>query len=157
MNRFIICLVAICCTCTLTLGAATQSKPAKKSSASTPAKPKNVISQDPYIGAIAVDARSGKVLFEEHADAKGYPASVLKLMDLLIILEKIEQGQPLAPGARSRERQGVQDGRFTGLACREGKLQSGRIALRLDGSISQRCGSGAGGENRREPPRDSWK
>jgi len=31
--------------------------------------------------------------FEDHADAKGYPASVLKLMDLLIILEKIEQRQ----------------------------------------------------------------
>jgi D-alanyl-D-alanine carboxypeptidase (penicillin-binding protein 5/6) len=40
-----------------------------------------------------VDAASGKVLFEDQADAKGYPASVLKLMDLLIILEKIEQKQ----------------------------------------------------------------
>jgi D-alanyl-D-alanine carboxypeptidase (penicillin-binding protein 5/6) len=35
----------------------------------------------------------GKVLYEDQADAKGYPASVLKLMDLLIILEKIEQKQ----------------------------------------------------------------
>jgi D-alanyl-D-alanine carboxypeptidase (penicillin-binding protein 5/6) len=40
-----------------------------------------------------VDAASGKVLFQDQADAKGYPASVLKLMDLLIILEKIEQKQ----------------------------------------------------------------
>jgi D-alanyl-D-alanine carboxypeptidase (penicillin-binding protein 5/6) len=40
-----------------------------------------------------VDAGTGKVLFENQADAKGYPASVLKLMDLLIILEKIEQKQ----------------------------------------------------------------
>ena len=40
-----------------------------------------------------LDAATGKVLFEDNADAKGYPASVLKLMDLLIILEKIEQGQ----------------------------------------------------------------
>jgi D-alanyl-D-alanine carboxypeptidase (penicillin-binding protein 5/6) len=39
------------------------------------------------------DAASGRVLFEERADAQGYPASVLKLMDLLIILERIEQGQ----------------------------------------------------------------
>ena len=40
-----------------------------------------------------VDANSGKVLLEDGGDKKGYPASVLKLMDLLIILEKIEQKQ----------------------------------------------------------------
>jgi len=40
-----------------------------------------------------VDAATGKVLFEDQADARGYPASVLKLMDLLIILEKIERKQ----------------------------------------------------------------
>ncbi|OGV42701.1 MAG: hypothetical protein A2X46_05390 [Lentisphaerae bacterium GWF2_57_35] len=50
------------------------------------------ISKTPYLGAIVVDAASGKALFEDHADTKGYPASVLKLMDLLIILEKIDQG-----------------------------------------------------------------
>jgi len=49
--------------------------------------------RDPYLGALVVDAGSGRVLFEDHADAKGYPASVLKLMDLLICLEKIEQRQ----------------------------------------------------------------
>lgn len=51
------------------------------------------ISRNPYLGAIAVDAANGKVLFEDHADTKGYPASVQKLMDLLIILEKVEQRQ----------------------------------------------------------------
>ena len=40
-----------------------------------------------------MDAATGKVLFEDQADARGYPASVLKLMDLLIILEKIERKQ----------------------------------------------------------------
>ena len=49
--------------------------------------------RDPYLGAMVVDAGSGRVLFEDHADAKGYPASVLKLMDLLLCLEKIEQRQ----------------------------------------------------------------
>jgi D-alanyl-D-alanine carboxypeptidase (penicillin-binding protein 5/6) len=49
--------------------------------------------RDPYLGAIVLDAASGRVLFEDHADAKGYPASVLKLMDLLICLEKLGQGQ----------------------------------------------------------------
>jgi len=51
------------------------------------------ISRDPWLGAIVVDAATGKVLFEDGADASGYPASLVKLMDLLIILEKIEQGQ----------------------------------------------------------------
>ena len=54
---------------------------------------KTSIAKPPYLGAIVVDAATGKVLFEDQADAKGYPASVLKLMDLLIILEKIEQRQ----------------------------------------------------------------
>ena len=66
-----------------------------KSSASAAEKTtsRKTISRDPWLGAIVVDANSGKVLFEDHADTKGYPASVLKLMDLLIILEKIEQKQ----------------------------------------------------------------
>lgn len=66
---------------------ASASKPAPKTTA------KGVIARDPYLGAIVVDAATGKVLFEDQADAKGYPASMLKLMDLLIILEKIEQNQ----------------------------------------------------------------
>ena len=49
------------------------------------------IARSPYLGAIVVDASSGRVLFDQGADVKGYPASVLKLMDLLIILEKIER------------------------------------------------------------------
>lgn len=53
----------------------------------------SIISRNPYLGAIVVDAASGRVLFEDNADGKGYPASTLKLIDLLIILEKVEQGQ----------------------------------------------------------------
>ena len=51
------------------------------------------ISRDPDLGAIVIEAPTGKVLFEERPDAKGYPASVQKLMDALIILEKLEHGQ----------------------------------------------------------------
>jgi D-alanyl-D-alanine carboxypeptidase (penicillin-binding protein 5/6) len=54
---------------------------------------KNTITRNPYLGAIVVEAGNGRVLFEDQADTKGYPASVLKLMDLLIILEKVEQKQ----------------------------------------------------------------
>jgi len=50
------------------------------------------VAKNPYLGAIVVNAADGKAIFEDGADAKGYPASVLKLMDLLIILEKIQQG-----------------------------------------------------------------
>jgi serine-type D-Ala-D-Ala carboxypeptidase (penicillin-binding protein 5/6) len=71
--------------------AATSSKPS--GSAGTKAAARKPISRDPWLGAIVVDAATGKVLFEDQADAKGYPASVLKLMDLLIILEKIERKQ----------------------------------------------------------------
>jgi serine-type D-Ala-D-Ala carboxypeptidase (penicillin-binding protein 5/6) len=68
---------------------------AAKASASSTAKSANrkPISRDPWLGAIVLDAATGKVLYEDQADTKGYPASVLKLMDLLIILEKIEQKQ----------------------------------------------------------------
>lgn len=51
-----------------------------------------ILSADPYLGAILVDAETGQVLFENHSDTKGYPASVLKLMNLLIILEKVKEG-----------------------------------------------------------------
>lgn len=51
------------------------------------------IARNPYLGAIIVNVANGAVLFKDHADARGYPASTLKLMDLLIILEKVEQGQ----------------------------------------------------------------
>src|ERR1035438_10279343 len=68
---------------------------AAKATASPPAKSasRKPISRDPWLGAIVLDATTGKVLYEDQADAKGYPASVLKLMDLLIILEKAEQKQ----------------------------------------------------------------
>lgn len=50
------------------------------------------ISRDPYLGAIVVDARDGRVLFEDSADRPGYPASMLKLMDLFIVLDRVQQG-----------------------------------------------------------------
>jgi D-alanyl-D-alanine carboxypeptidase (penicillin-binding protein 5/6) len=50
-------------------------------------------SRSPYLGAIVVDAATGKVLFEDNASAKGYPASVTKLMVLLVVLEAIENRQ----------------------------------------------------------------
>jgi len=67
------------------------SRPSSKKPAAAPGAKKRSIAQNPYLGAIVVDAATGSVLFEDKADARGYPASMLKLMDLLIILEKIER------------------------------------------------------------------
>jgi serine-type D-Ala-D-Ala carboxypeptidase (penicillin-binding protein 5/6) len=117
--RFVLFVVLVCCLCIQPAGAATtnatkasaaatekkgstaatkKSSPAteKKSSTAAPAtatkaSPRPSMARNPYLGAIVVEAGTGNVLFEEGADAKGYPASVLKLMDLLIILEKVQR------------------------------------------------------------------
>ena len=51
------------------------------------------MSKDPYASALVIDADTGKVLFADQADAVVYPASVLKLMNLLVILKQLEQGK----------------------------------------------------------------
>jgi serine-type D-Ala-D-Ala carboxypeptidase (penicillin-binding protein 5/6) len=91
LNTFPLGLALLLCAQPAVEAAATKAK----SSSSPPGKSagRKSIARDPWLGAIVVDAATGKVLFEDQADAKGYPASVLKLMDLLIILEKIQQGQ----------------------------------------------------------------
>ena len=48
--------------------------------------------REPYLGAVVIDAHSGKVLVEDGPDEKGYPASVLKVMDLLVILDRVQAG-----------------------------------------------------------------
>lgn len=87
-------------TCTLALMVAGQvaalaaTQKTAKPSAAAPTRTRNgTIARNPYVGAIVVDAATGRVLFEDRADTKGYPASVQKLMDLLIILDKLKQGQ----------------------------------------------------------------
>ncbi len=51
------------------------------------------LARDPYVSALVIDADTNQILFEDNASALVYPASVLKLMDLLVILEYIEQGK----------------------------------------------------------------
>jgi D-alanyl-D-alanine carboxypeptidase (penicillin-binding protein 5/6) len=50
-------------------------------------------SADPYLGAIVVDAATGQVLVEKNADAPGFPASVIKLMDMMVIMDRLASGQ----------------------------------------------------------------
>jgi D-alanyl-D-alanine carboxypeptidase (penicillin-binding protein 5/6) len=90
MNRLLVVLLSVWVGSAPAIHAAVAPK---KPRVAASAPRRNTIAQNPYLGAIVVEAATGRVLFEDHADAKGYPASVLKLMDLLIILEKIEQGQ----------------------------------------------------------------
>ena len=73
---------------TKTKAATTKAAPA----AATKTTKSDGVARDPYLGAIVVDAADGRVILEDNADARGYPASMLKLMTFLIVLEKIDQG-----------------------------------------------------------------
>ncbi|MEA1927748.1 MAG: D-alanyl-D-alanine carboxypeptidase family protein, partial [Candidatus Auribacterota bacterium] len=46
----------------------------------------------PYLGAIVIRDNTGETVFEKNSDISCYPASIVKLMMLLIIQEKIEDG-----------------------------------------------------------------
>lgn len=48
---------------------------------------------NPYAGAIVINAATGEPLFMKDALKQVYPASVLKLMDLYVILDLIQQGR----------------------------------------------------------------
>ena len=50
------------------------------------------IAREPYASALVLNADTGETLFAENADTPVYPASTLKLMILLVILERVEQG-----------------------------------------------------------------
>ena len=49
--------------------------------------------RSPYVGALCADAKSGRVLFSDNADAEAYPASVTKLMTLFLVLEDVKAGR----------------------------------------------------------------
>lgn len=79
----------------LLLGASAPAQTTKSGSRPVSAQTasRSTVARNPYVGAIVVDVSANRVLFEDRADTKGYPASVLKLMDLLLILERIERKQ----------------------------------------------------------------
>ena len=49
--------------------------------------------RSPYVGAISVAAETGRVLFEDNADAEAYPASVTKLMTAFLVLDDVKAGK----------------------------------------------------------------
>ena len=97
MKRLGLSALAVCCLVSFSPAAPSKKAPVKKAAAAPaaakPQKAKGCVSQTPYVGAVIVDADTGSVLFEDKADAPGYPASTLKLMTLLVIQEKIDAGQ----------------------------------------------------------------
>ena len=84
-----------------------QAKPRKPAPAAKSAKKKPVPAQPvqadqpvlsqfrrlPYVGAIAADAETGRIIFADNAERKAYPASVTKLMTALLVLEDVEKGK----------------------------------------------------------------
>jgi len=76
---------------------ATKHTTAKTAATTTAAKPTSlrgvpVICHDPCIGQIAIDGATGKTLVEENADAAVFPASVIKLMNLFVVMDRLQQG-----------------------------------------------------------------
>ncbi len=57
------------------------------------AAPTSTYRRNPYVGAVSADAKTGKILFSDRADAKGYPASLTKLMTLLLVMEDVRAGK----------------------------------------------------------------
>ena len=49
--------------------------------------------RDPYVGAIAADAASGRVITSDHEAEEAYPASVTKLMTAFLVLEDVAAGR----------------------------------------------------------------
>ncbi|MBO7166493.1 MAG: D-alanyl-D-alanine carboxypeptidase [Kiritimatiellae bacterium] len=64
----------------------------KKSAAVAPAKPYSPVRRAPYQGAISFDADTGRILFSDRANEIAYPASVTKLMTLLLVVEDLYKG-----------------------------------------------------------------
>ena len=67
-----------------------QQESAEEASGGSKKSGSSALSQNPYMGAILIDAASGKVLFEDNPDVKSSPASIIKLMNLLIVLEYVK-------------------------------------------------------------------
>ena len=74
--------------------AAAKTAKAAKSAAPKAAGPvQTAHRRSPYVGAISANAKTGQVLFEDRADQEAYPASVTKLMTVLLVLEDVKAGK----------------------------------------------------------------
>lgn len=85
-------LFAVCASAATPGRKASARRSAKPAAAASPL-PETAFRRTPYVGAIAVDAQTGRVLFERNADRIARPASVTKLMTMLLCLEDLEAGK----------------------------------------------------------------
>jgi D-alanyl-D-alanine carboxypeptidase (penicillin-binding protein 5/6) len=53
----------------------------------------NLLFNEPRYASIVVDASTGEVLYEKHADSSRYPASITKLMTLYLTFEALQNGR----------------------------------------------------------------
>ena len=68
-------------------------RPAAAQAANRPRPLQSAYRRSPYVGAIAANAATGEVLFEDRADVEAYPASVTKLMTLLLVADDVKAGR----------------------------------------------------------------
>ncbi|HKL22339.1 MAG TPA: serine hydrolase, partial [Tichowtungia sp.] len=50
-------------------------------------------SKDPYYSAVVIETGSGRILWEDHAGAEAYPASMIKMMNAFVVLDDIAAGK----------------------------------------------------------------
>ena len=72
---------------------AIRAKPVVRKVAKASAPAQTAHRRSPYVGAVSADVKTGKVFFSANADAEAYPASVTKLMTLLLVLEDVKAGR----------------------------------------------------------------
>ncbi|MDH3346151.1 MAG: D-alanyl-D-alanine carboxypeptidase [Kiritimatiellaceae bacterium] len=53
----------------------------------------DIRSSDPYYSAVVIDAKSERILWEDHASAEAYPASMIKLMNVFVVLDDLSCGK----------------------------------------------------------------
>lgn len=100
MTRVFLALALTCLTAAVS-PAAVKKSPVKKTAAAAATKTTlraaapagTAHRRSPYVGAISVDAGTGKIIFEDNADGEAYPASVTKLMTLLLVVEDVKNGK----------------------------------------------------------------
>jgi len=94
VNRFRIALLALLALLVVCPASAAPRKAVVRNSpGKQPAPVQSAYRRTPYVGAVAADAATGKVLFSDRADAEAYPASVTKLMTLLLVMEDVKAGK----------------------------------------------------------------
>ena len=53
----------------------------------------DVRSRDPYYSAVVLEAGRGRILWEDHAGAEAYPASMTKMMNLFVVMDDVRAGR----------------------------------------------------------------